>query len=158
MMDSELSYLPGSKPDFSLLNETEQYQFVQDDLFQASKNPNIKWIIVMIHRQFYSSFCGLHDSCDPIKKLRDTYHPIFERYGVDLIFSGHAHNYERTYPIFYNNLNSSEPIIAEKSKTEYSSPKGIISDNSRNWRYKILILYIIKNLMWYFSKMKVMDF
>ena len=51
---------------------------------------------------------------------------MFDRYGVDLIFSGHAHNYERTYPLFYNNLNSSEPIIAEKSKVEYSSPKGII--------------------------------
>ena len=63
--------------------------------------------------------------CIEIKKLRDTYHPIFERYGVDLIFSGHAHNYERTYPIFYNNLNSSEPVIVEKNKTEYSSPKGI---------------------------------
>ena len=125
MMDSESSYLPGSKPDFALLNETEQYKFVEDDLSQASKNPNIEWIIVMIHRQLYSSFCGLHDSCDPIKKLRDAYHPIFERYGVDLIFSGHAHNYERTYPLFYNNLNSSEPVIAEKSKTEYSSPKGI---------------------------------
>ncbi len=125
MMDSESSYLPGSKPDFSLLNETEQYKFVENDLSQASKNPNIEWIIVMIHRQLYSSFCGLHDSCDPIKKLRDAYHPIFERYGVDLIFSGHAHNYERTYPLFYNNLNSSEPVIAEKSKTEYSSPKGI---------------------------------
>ena len=125
MMDSESSYLPGADPDFSLLNETEQYRFVQNDLSQASKNPNIKWIIVMSHRQFYSSVCGEHDSCDPIKKLRDAYHPIFERYGVDLLFSGHAHNYQRTYRLFYNEINSSEPIIAEKSKTESSSPKGI---------------------------------
>jgi predicted phosphodiesterase len=125
MMDSESSYLPGTKPDFTLLNETEQYQYVKDDLSQATKNPKIKWIIVMIHRQFYSSFCGLHDSCDPIKKLRDAYHPIFERYGVDLIFSGHAHNYQRTYPLFYNVINSSEPVIAEKNKIEYSSPNGM---------------------------------
>jgi hypothetical protein len=83
MMDSESSYLPGSDPDFALLNETEHYQFVEDDLSQASKNPKIKWIIVMSQRQFYSSVCGSHDSCDPIKKLRDVYHPLFERYGVD---------------------------------------------------------------------------
>ena len=125
MMDSESSYLPGAEPDFFLLNETEQYRFVENDLSQASKNPNIKWIIVISHRQFYSSVYGEHDSCDPIKKLRDAYHPIFERYGVDLLFSGHAHNYERTYPLFYNEINSSEPIIAEKSKTEYSSSKGM---------------------------------
>lgn len=57
--------------------------------------------------------------------MRDAYHPLFERYGVDLIFSGHAHNYERTYPLFYNNMNSSEPIIEEKDKTDYKSPKGM---------------------------------
>jgi calcineurin-like phosphoesterase family protein len=70
MMDSESSYLPGSDPDFSDLKNTEQYQFVKNDLSHASKNPAIKWIIVMSHRQFYSSLCGDHDSCEPIKKLR----------------------------------------------------------------------------------------
>jgi predicted phosphodiesterase len=125
MMDSESSYLPGTDADFSLLNETEQYRFVENDLSQASKNPNIKWIIVMSHRQFYSSVCGEHDSCDPIKKLRDAYHPLFQRYGVDLLFSGHAHNYQRTYPLFYNDVNSSQPIIEQNGKTEYKSPKGM---------------------------------
>ncbi|MGE5635060.1 MAG: hypothetical protein ACM3VV_07490, partial [Deltaproteobacteria bacterium] len=33
--------------------------------------------------------------------------------------------YERTYPLFYNNMNSSEPIIEEKNKTDYKSPKGM---------------------------------
>lgn len=125
MMDSESSYLPGTDPDFSDLENTEQYKFVKNDLSKASKNPNLKWIIVMSHRQFYSSSCGDHDSCEPIKKMRDAYHPLFERYGVDLLFSGHAHNYERTYPLFYNNMNSSEPIIEEKNKTDYKSPKGM---------------------------------
>ena len=71
----------------------------------------------MSHRQFYSSLCGEHDSCEPIKKFRDAYHPLFEKYGVDVLFSGHAHNYQRTYPLFYNDVNSSEPIIEERGKT-----------------------------------------
>ena len=125
MMDSESSYLPGSDPDFSNLENTEQYRFVENDLSNASNNPAIKWIIVMSHRQFYSSLCGDHDSCEPIKKFREAYHPLFEKYGVDLLFSGHAHNYQRTYPLFYNDINSSEPIIEEKGKTEYKSPKGM---------------------------------
>jgi hypothetical protein len=61
---------------------------------------------------------------DPIKKLRDAYHPLFQRYGIDILFSGHAHNYQRTYPLFYNDVNSSEPIIEQNAKTEYKSPKG----------------------------------
>jgi hypothetical protein len=125
MMDSESSYLPGSDPAFSDLENTDQYRFVENDLSKASNNPAIKWIIVMSHRQFYSSHCGPHNSCEPIKKWRDVYHPLFERYGVDLLFSGHAHNYERTYPLFYNGMNPSQPIIVEDGKTDYKSPKGM---------------------------------
>ena len=125
MMDSESSYLPGSDPDFSNLEDTEQYQFVENDLAKTSTNPYVKWIIVMSHRQFYSSLCGEHDSCEPIKKFRDAYHPLFEKYGVDVLFSGHAHNYQRTYPLFYNYVNSSEPIIEDKGKMEYKSPNGM---------------------------------
>src|SRR5215217_2481354 len=125
MMDSESSYLPGTDTDFSDLENTDQYRFVEKDLSIASKNTAIKWIIVMSHRQYYSSLCGEHDSCEPIKKLREAYHPLFEKYGVDLLFSGHAHNYQRTYPLFYNDVNSSEPIIEEKVKTEYTSSKGM---------------------------------
>ena len=125
MMDSESSYLPGSDPNFSNLEDTEQYRFVENDLKDASNNPSIKWIIVMSHRQFYSSLCGDHDSCEPIKKYRDAYHPLFEKYGVDILFSGHAHNYQRTYPLFYNDINSSQPIIEEYGKTDYSSSKGM---------------------------------
>ena len=125
MMDSESSYLPGADPTFAGIEDSEQYKFVENDLSQASKNPYVKWIIVMSHRQFYSSHCGPHDSCDPIKKWRDVYHPLFERYGVDLLFSGHAHNYERTYPLFYNDMTPSQPIIVENGKTDYKSPKGM---------------------------------
>ena len=125
MMDSESSYLPGAHPDFSDLEDTEQYRFVENDLAKASEDPVIKWIIVMSHRQLYSSLCGEHESCEPIKKFRDVYHPLFEKYGVDLLFSGHAHNYQRTYPLSYNDVNSSEPIIEVNDKTEYKPPDGM---------------------------------
>ena len=111
MMDSESSYLPGADPDFSDLENTDQYRFGENDLPNASKNRAIKWIIVMSHRQYYSSLCGEHDSCEPIKKLRDAYHHLSEKYCVDLLFSGHSHNYQRTYPLFYNNINPSGPTI-----------------------------------------------
>lgn len=122
MMDSESSYLPGFDPNFTGLENTEQYRFVESDLSAASKNPNINWIIVLSHRQFYSSLCGDHDSCEPIKKLRNAYHPLFEKYNVDLVISGHAHNYQRTYPLMFNENNSSIPIINNsETKTYYDS-------------------------------------
>ena len=120
MMSTENTYAIGEESDFSNIGETDQYNFVEMDLSHASKNPLIDWIIVVAHRQQYSSWCGTHDACDSINKLRDAYHPIFEQYGVDLLLSGHSHNYQRTYPILYNEVNSSEPIIVDKtSKSEF---------------------------------------
>ena len=33
------------------------------------------------------------------EELRDTFVPLFERYGVQVVFSGHEHDYERSNPI-----------------------------------------------------------
>ena len=34
---------------------SEQYKFLDEDLNRARNNPNIQWIIVGVHRAFYSS-------------------------------------------------------------------------------------------------------
>jgi hypothetical protein len=47
--------------------------------------------------------------------LREVYHPMFDMYGVDLVFQAHDHNYERSYPITYNKDESSNPIIVHKN-------------------------------------------
>ena len=31
--------------------------------------------------------------------MRQIYEPLFKQYGVDIVFSGHSHAYERTYPM-----------------------------------------------------------
>ena len=87
-MDSNLPYTIDSP----------QYSFVKRDLISTSQNPNIKWIIVYFHHPMYTS---------PTKHpsdilLRDTYHPLFDQYGVDLVLQGHNHNYQRSYPMTYN--------------------------------------------------------
>lgn len=54
-------------------------------------NNSLPWTIVYLHRPPFSS--GEHGSN---LGVRDTYVPLFERYGVDLVFAGHDHHYERT--------------------------------------------------------------
>ena len=96
-------------------NETsEQYQFITNDLIQASKNKKIDWIIVYSFRSFYSSNTT-HPGLD---ELQDTYHPLFEKYNVDLVLQAHNHNYQRTYPLSYNVTKQYTPIITDKN-TEY---------------------------------------
>ncbi len=52
--------------------------------------------------------------------IRDTYHPLFDKYDVDLVFTSDNHNYQRTFPLKYNNNgNSSNPIITDRNQSKY---------------------------------------
>jgi hypothetical protein len=108
----------------------EQYEFVNTDLASAASDPNIDWIVVYYHKEAYIS--PYTDSPDKERgrtaliDLRDAYHPLFEKYDVDLVLQAHNHNYERSYPIKYNNANSSAPIITDANTNNYSNPEGQI--------------------------------
>lgn len=111
----------------SFKSGSAQFKFVNSDLQKASKNSSIKWIIVNMHKPLYSSpnTCSA-SSCKGVKSLRDTYHPLFDKYGVDLVLEGHVHNYQRSFPIKYNPSNSLKPIITSSKKSDYNNPAGQI--------------------------------
>jgi hypothetical protein len=98
-----------------------QYQFIENDLKIASDNPNIDWIFTVQSKPMYTS-PSKHDANT---NIRDTYHPLFDKYGVDLVLSSDNHNYQRTFPLKYNsnvNDNSSlgNPIIVDKNQNNYN--------------------------------------
>jgi glucose/arabinose dehydrogenase len=102
--------------------DTPQYNFVQSDLQKAASNSSIDWIVVFYHRVAYASPSLIH----PIKEIRNTYHPLFEKYGVDLVLQGHAHNYQRSYPITFNSNIPPKPIVVSNDKTNYNNSGGQI--------------------------------
>jgi len=67
-----------------------QYDWLVNDL-QASTQP---WKLVFFHQPAYSS--GSHGSTGAVQTYLV---PIFETYGVDIVFNGDDHEYERTCPI-----------------------------------------------------------
>jgi hypothetical protein len=77
---------------------SEQYNFVSKDLAKAASDPNIDWIVAYYHRKAYSS----PSINAPFAPVRDTYHPLFDKYHVDLILNTDMHNYQRSYPLKYN--------------------------------------------------------
>jgi Calcineurin-like phosphoesterase len=109
---------------------SKQYEFIKSDLEKTSKNPDIDWIVVHQHKPFYSTHVNRGNS----EQLRDTFLPLYEKYGVDLVISGHNQYYERTYPILYNkeieNTTDEEeipqPISTDNSPSNYQNTKGII--------------------------------
>jgi predicted phosphodiesterase len=99
-------------------NQTsEQYEFIKSDLMKANKNKNIDWIIVYSFRTFYSSN-STHPGLD---ELQDAYHPLFDKYHVDIVLQGHNHNYQRTYPLSYNITKQYTPVITDRNTEHYNN-------------------------------------
>jgi hypothetical protein len=101
---------------------TKQYEFIKNDLEKTSTNSSIDWIIVHNHKALYST----RNDMEVAEELRNTYHPLFEKYNVDLVISSHNQYYERTYPLLYNHEDDQEPIIIDNSESNYSNTGKII--------------------------------
>jgi 3',5'-cyclic AMP phosphodiesterase CpdA len=67
-----------------------QHTFLDQDL-EASR---ATWKFVAFHHTIYSN--GSHGSSEV---RRDSLTPLFDRHGVDVVFMGHDHDYERTKPL-----------------------------------------------------------
>ena len=106
---------------------SEQYNFVVNDLRNSANNPDIKWIIVTMHNPVYSSPNGCSDSsCESNEELSELYHPLFDNYGVDIVLQAHVRNYQRSFPLEFNQESPSNPTVTSTSKGEYKNPNGAI--------------------------------
>jgi hypothetical protein len=72
-----------------------QTKWLEETLAAAAQDPRIDWIIVQMHQDALSSSNG--NGSD--RGIRETWLPLFDRYGVDLVLCGHDHDYERTWPV-----------------------------------------------------------
>jgi hypothetical protein len=102
--------------------DSQQYEFAIQDLEKYSNDPSIDWIVAFYHRQLYSSGGGPEDEED----FREVYHPIFDKYKVDLALQGHHHVYERIYPITFNDDEENEPFVRDENLRIYNNPEGTI--------------------------------
>ena len=96
---------------------SEQYNIVVNDLRNSANDPNIKWIIVTMHNPVYTSPNGCSDSsCESDEELAELYHPLFDKYGVDIVLQAHVRNYQRSFPLEFNQESPSNPIVTSTSK------------------------------------------
>lgn len=71
--------------------ETDQTRFMDEQLADYTG----EWSFAMHHQPIYST-CTRHGSYE---ELRALWAPKFDEYGVDVVFAGHNHIYERSVPI-----------------------------------------------------------
>ena len=89
----------------NVVNTTSaMYTWANTDL----QNNNQTWTVVGFHHAPYIN-AGLHpDSEGGMKAMRDTFSPMFDKYGVDVVLTGHAHTYARTGFIKYDATKASQ--------------------------------------------------
>jgi predicted MPP superfamily phosphohydrolase len=74
-----------------VIKAAEQQQWLENELVNNSYDRTI----IMTHRPFW----GLNpadDRIEPIEEIRTLWHPLFIENGVDMVLSGHAHNFYQT--------------------------------------------------------------
>nr|WP_321355706.1 metallophosphoesterase [uncultured Draconibacterium sp.] len=84
-------------------------------LEQTLANCKEQWKIVVHHHPVFTSNIGAYrsslqatsDKGDPnIPQLKK----LYETYGVDIVFSGHVHGYERTFPVRKNHMDEENGV------------------------------------------------
>jgi len=68
-----------------------QLEWLKNDL----ANTDSKWKFVLMHKSIYSG--GSHSTDAEVVAMREQLVPIFNEYGVNIVFGGHDHTYASTY-------------------------------------------------------------
>ncbi len=68
-----------------------QQAWIENQLATSTR----KWKLVFLHHAPYSCANGIA-SIGSTTSVRNSWGPLFEKYGVDIVFTGHDHIYERT--------------------------------------------------------------
>jgi 3',5'-cyclic AMP phosphodiesterase CpdA len=118
-LDSELYYNDkGSSTE-------RQRVFLERDLISTRK----RWKVAFLHRSPYSSSRHGGD-----EMVRYDLEPLFAKYGVDLVFAGHDHVYERTVPI----RGVTYVVSGGGGRRLYPAGKGRLTACSRSAHHAVL--------------------
>lgn len=110
-------------------------------LDQSLKASTARWKIAFCHHSIYSS-ARMHR---PYVKLREQLEPLYVKYGVNAVFAGHSHCYERVKPqkgVHYFTEGASGEI--KKRTLDRKSPLMAFGEDSVN---SFLIVQVTENAM-----------
>src|SRR3984957_4155268 len=83
-------------PDYKSGKPNLQTIWLERTLAEARRDPSVDMIVVFMHQ------CAMSTSVPGNGSdlgIRQAWLPLFDKYEVDLVLSGHEHDYERTYPV-----------------------------------------------------------
>ena len=90
-------------------NDSTLRDWLAKDLAAAA---NATWRFVLYHHPCFSSSRAHYEQ----QQMR-LISPILEKGKVDIVFAGHVHNYQRTYPLTFSPDNSGNQLVAGANNT-----------------------------------------
>lgn len=105
-------------PGDGFLPSKDLLDWLDDDLRRA-RAKGAAWLIVYQHDSLFGH--GLSHPADP--RLRSLLMPILQRHGVDLHLAAQDQNYERTYPLHFDN---GKIAVTSSNATDYPVGEGVI--------------------------------
>jgi hypothetical protein len=86
---------------YSVSNSTSvQYQWLLKDLASVDRSVT-PWVVVVMHCPWYNSNQAHFGELQAVM-MRDSMEALLYENHVNVVFGGHVHAYERTFPIFQN--------------------------------------------------------
>lgn len=93
-----------------------QLAWLREDLGRARGNRGrVPWIVVMQHKSLFSASAHVDDA--DVVFLRERWAPVFDELGVDVVFSGHEHDFEVADGID----GRGEPLAGRRGTTYFTS-------------------------------------
>ncbi|KDD75912.1 hypothetical protein H632_c440p0 [Helicosporidium sp. ATCC 50920] len=87
-------------------SDSDQVRWLTHDLSSVNRSKT-PWVMVSIHAALYNSYLSHYQEAEC---ARLAFEPLFLRYGVDLVVSGHVHAYERSFPVSDYKIDDCAPV------------------------------------------------
>jgi len=115
---------------YSVTNSTSpQYLWLEAELAGVDRSVT-PWVIVMMHCPWYSSNKAHYEEWQTVE-MKNNMEAMFHQYDVNIVFSGHVHAIERSYPTYMDLVDSERGTTyinigdagnAEGHSTSYYAP------------------------------------
>jgi 3',5'-cyclic AMP phosphodiesterase CpdA len=102
----------------------QQEAWLEQTLRQARFNPSVDWIIAYMHQTAMSTSSSGSGSD---LGIRQSWLPLFDKYGVDLVLCGHDHDYERSYQVKGTDPGTFlRPTVVSTDLSTVDTTKGLV--------------------------------